>query len=238
LHPVQIAYVVYDGFTALDLVGPYEVLSRWPKAEVHFLATKTEPVRADMGLTVLPTDTPDTLPSPDVVVIGGAGDPIPVMHDEALLEWVRNAAQSATWMASVCTGAGVYASAGLLEGRRTTTHFAFRGNLRAMGIEVVSDRVVFDEPFVSGAGVSAGIDMALALTGRVHGENVAKALQLGIEYDPQPPFDAGSLQKADAATLRAGLRLFLGDHAGDAAHIAGHAVRARAGRLAAAIRHR
>lgn len=235
---MQIAYVLYDGFTALDLVGPYEIMSRWPKAEVHFLATATAPVRADMGLTVSPTDTPDTLPSPDIVVVGGASNPIPVMHDAALLEWVRKAAQTATWMASVCTGAGVYASAGLLEGRRTTTHFAFQANLRALGIEVVSDRVVFDEPFISGAGVSAGIDLALALTARVHGENVAKALQLGIEYDPQPPFDAGSLEKADAATLRAALRLFLGDHAGNAAHIASHALSVRARRLAGAIRNR
>ncbi len=193
---MRIAYVLYPGFTALDLVGPYEVMSHWPRAEVRFVAAEMAPVRADMGLTVSPTDTPETLPEVDIVVVGGASNPIPVMRDEVLLPWIRQAAGTATWMASVCTGAGVYAAAGLLEGRRTTTHFAFRQNLRAMGIEVAADRVVFDEPFVSGAGVSAGIDMALALTARVHGEQVAKALQLGLEYDPQPPFDSGSPEKA------------------------------------------
>jgi transcriptional regulator GlxA family with amidase domain len=233
-----IAYVLYEGFTALDLVGPYEVMSHWPGAEVRFLAAEMAPVRADMGLTVSPTDTPETLPDADIVVVGGAGNPIPVMSDETLLSWVRQVAGTATWMASVCTGAGVYAAAGLLEGRRTTTHFAFRQNLRAMGIEVVADRVVFDEPFVSGAGVSAGIDMALALTARVHGEQVAKALQLGLEYDPQPPFDSGSPEKADAATRRTALRLALGDYKGTAVQIAGHAVRARTRRLGSALRHR
>jgi transcriptional regulator GlxA family with amidase domain len=235
---MRIAYVLYPGFTALDIIGPYEVTSRWPDAEVHFLATSLEPVRADMGLTVTPTDTPATLPDPDVIIVPGATDPVAVMSDEPLLDWVRSAAPQAQWIASVCTGAGIYAAAGLLDGRRTTTHWAFRENLRAMGIDVVADRVVFDEPFVSGAGVSAGIDMALALTARVHGEKLAKTLQLAIEYDPQPPFDSGSPEKAESSTLRLALRMLLGDSPSAAARVVGHLVGQQARRVGRAIRAR
>jgi transcriptional regulator GlxA family with amidase domain len=208
---MRIAYVLYPDFTGLDLVGPYEVVSRWPDAEVHFLASSLEPVRADVGLTVIPTDTPDTLPDPDLIVVPGSGNPVPVLDDHVLIEWLRAAAPGCQWTASVCTGAGLYAAAGLLEGKKTTTHWAFRDNLRAMGVEVVADRVVWQGNHISGAGVSAGIDMALALTDRVHGRKLAESLQLTIEYDPQPPFDKGSPEKADASTLRLALRVLLGD---------------------------
>ena len=130
------------------------------------------------------------------------------LADKRLLEWVRKASGSATWMASVCTGAGVYAAAGVLEGRRATTHWAFRDVLASMGVEVSTERVVFDDPFVSGAGVSAGIDMALALTARVHGDDAARSIQLAIEYDPQPPFDAGSPEKAGPELVQATLERF------------------------------
>ena len=133
------------------------------------------------------------------------------MSDRALIDWLRAAAPNCQWTASVCTGAGLYAAAGLLEGKSTTTHWGFSDNLRAMGIEVVADRVVWQGNHVSGAGVSAGTDMALALTERVHGRRLAEALQLVIEYDPQPPFDSGSPTKADAITLRLAFRLLLGD---------------------------
>jgi transcriptional regulator GlxA family with amidase domain len=208
---MRIAYVLYPDFTGLDLVGPYEVVSRWPDAEVHFLASSLEPVRADVGLTVIPTDTPDTLPDPDLIVVPGSGNPVPVLDDHVLIEWLRAAAPGCQWTASVCTGAGLYAAADLLEGKKTTTHWAFRDNLRAMGVEVVPDRVVWEGNHISGAGVSAGIDMALALTDRVHGRKLAESLQLTIEYDPQPPFDKGSPERADASTLRLALRVLLGD---------------------------
>jgi transcriptional regulator GlxA family with amidase domain len=208
---VKIAYVLYPDFTALDLVGPYEVISRWPEADVHFLARSLQPVRCDAGLTVIPTDTPDTLPDPDLIVVPGSGNPVPVLGDELLVEWLRSAAPGCQWTASVCTGAGLYAAAGLLEGKTTTTHWAFRDNLRAMGVEVVANRVVWQDTHISGAGVSAGIDMALALTERVHGRQLAESLQLLIEYDPQPPFDSGTPTKADASTLRLAFRLLLGD---------------------------
>lgn len=206
-----IAYVLYPGFTALDLVGPYEVLSRWPDADVRFLAVGREPVAADAGLVVVPTDTPETMPQPDLIVIPGSSDPISPLESEPLIAWIRDAAPGATWLASACTGAALYAAAGLLEGRRATTHWGFRENLRAMGVDVVTDRVVFDGNIVTGAGVSAGIDMALTLTARVHGEELAKAAQLGIEYDPQPPFSSGSPDTASASTLRLAMRMLLGD---------------------------
>jgi transcriptional regulator GlxA family with amidase domain len=208
---MKTAFVLYPDFTALDLIGPYEVISRWPHAEVHFLARSLEPVRCDMGLTVIPTDTPATLPDPELIVVPGSGNPVPVMSDQALIGWLRAAAPNCKWTASVCTGAGLYAAAGLLEGKTTTTHWGFRDNLRAMGIDVVADRVVWQGNHVSGAGVSAGIDMALSLTDRVHGRKVAESLQLAIEYDPQPPFDSGSPTKADASTLRLALRILVGD---------------------------
>lgn len=208
---MKIAYVVYPEFTALDLIGPYEVISLWPDVELHWVATTRDPVKTDHGLAVVPTATPADLPDPDVVVIPGSSEPLGVLGDEALLDWVRQVAPQAQWLASACTGAAVYGAAGVLRGRRATTHWAFRENLGAMGVDVVADRVVFDPPFVTGAGVSAGIDMALALTARVHGERLAKAIQLGIEYDPQPPFDAGAPEKADASTLRLAMRLLLGD---------------------------
>jgi transcriptional regulator GlxA family with amidase domain len=208
---VKIAYLLYPDFTALDLVGPYEVISRWPDADVHFLARSLEPVRCDRGLTVIPTDTPETLPEPDLIVVPGSENPLPVMEDHVLVEWLRAAARSCEWTASVCTGAGLYAAAGLLEGKTTTTHWGFRDNLRAMGVEVVADRVVWQGNHISGAGVSAGIDMTLSLTERVHGRELAESLQLVIEYDPQPPSDTGSPSKADASTLRLALRLLLGD---------------------------
>jgi transcriptional regulator GlxA family with amidase domain len=236
---VKIAYVLYPDFTALDLVGPYEVISRWPDAQVHFLARSLEPVRCDCGLTVIPTDTPESLPDPDLIVVPGSGNPLRALDDQVLIEWLRAAAPGCQWTASVCTGAGLYAVAGLLDGKKTTTHWGFRDNLRAMGVEVVADRVVWQGNHISGAGVSAGIDMALALTERVHGRKLAESLQLTIEYDPQPPFDTGSPTKADASTLRLALRVLLGDrplHA--AARLNRHSAAARFSRARRALTRR
>jgi transcriptional regulator GlxA family with amidase domain len=208
---VRIAFVVYPDFTALDLVGPCEVISRWPGAEVHFVSSASDPVRCDNGLTVLPTDTPSLLPDPDLIVVPGSGNPLPVFDDTVLVEWLRQAAPNCAWTASVCTGAGLYAVAGLLEGKSTTTHWAFRDYLKALGVKVVPDRVVWEGTHVSGAGVSAGIDVALSLTERVHGREVAEALKLIIEYDPEPPFDSGSFERASTRTRRLAKRMMLGD---------------------------
>lgn len=236
---MKTAFVLYPDFTALDLVGPYEVISRWPDAEAHFLARSLDPVRCDEGLTVIPTDTPATLADPDLIVVPGSGKPVPVMSDQVLIEWLRTAAPNCKWTASVCTGAGLYAAAGLLEGKKTTTHWAFRDNLRAMGVEVVGDRVVWQGNHISGAGVSAGIDMALSLTDRVHGRELAESLQLAIEYDPQPPFSSGSPPQADASTLRLAFRVLLGDRPVQAfTEMQGHAVASRLARARRAVANR
>jgi transcriptional regulator GlxA family with amidase domain len=230
---MKIAFVLYPRFTALDLVGPYDVISRWPDAEVHFLAATLDPVRTDRALTVLPTVTPSGLPDPDLIVVPGSETPLPLLEDQALIEWIRAAAPGCRWTASVCTGAGLYAAAGLLVGKRTTTHWGFRDNLRAMGIDVAEQRVVWDGTHISGAGVAAGIDMALALTERVHGRALAEALQLAIEYDPEPPFATGSPEKASGSTLRLALKVLLGDRPLlTAARLNAQATRARLRRLA------
>jgi transcriptional regulator GlxA family with amidase domain len=228
---MKIAYVLYEDFTALDLIGPYEVISAWSDVELHWVASSLDPVHTDRGLAMLPTHTPAMLPDPDVVVIPGSSKPLGPLGDAVLLEWVRDVSGGAKWLTSACTGSGVYAAAGVLSGRRATTHWGFRENLSAMGVDVVTDRVVFDGKFVTGAGVSAGIDMALALTARVHGDEVAKAIQLAIEYDPQPPFDAGSPEKAEASTMRLAFKMLLGDRpVGTVAGLAARMVRDRARR--------
>jgi transcriptional regulator GlxA family with amidase domain len=233
---MKIAYVLYPDFTGLDLIGPYEIISRWPDADVHFLASQTEPVRADRGLTVVPTDTPETLPDPDLIVVPGSENPVPVLSDKVLLAWLRTAAANCQWTVSICSGASLYAAAGLLEGRTTSTHWGFRDNVRALGATVVEDRVVWEGNHISSAGVSAGIDAALALTAQVHGRELAEALQLIIEYDPEPPLDSGSLDKASPATVRLAKRIMLGEHpVQKAAQITGHVVRARVGRARRAL---
>jgi transcriptional regulator GlxA family with amidase domain len=204
---MKIAYVVYPDFTALDFVGPCEVISRWPDAEVHFVASASGPVRSDLGLTVIPTDTTESLTDPDLIIVPGSTNPLLVLGDQVLIDWLSMTAPKCQWTASVCTGASLYAAAGLLEGKKTSTHWAFRDVVRAYGPEVVPDRVVWQGNHISAAGVSAGIDMALTLTERVHGPELAKALQLLIEYDPQPPFNSGSLEKADPSTKRLAMKV-------------------------------
>jgi len=206
---MKIAYVIYPEFTALDLVGPYEVISRWPGVEVHFVASASGPVRTDCGLTVLPTDTTESLTDPDLMVVPGSGNPLPVLGDQVLIDWLAVTAPQCQWTASVCTGASLYAAAGLLAGKKTATHWGFRDVVRAYGVEVVEERVVWQGNHISCAGVSAGIDMALTLTERVHSAELAEALQLVIEYDPQPPFDTGALEKADAQTKRRAMQVLM-----------------------------
>jgi putative intracellular protease/amidase len=194
---MDIAIPIYDGFTALDAVGPYEVLSRMPQTRVTFIAAEPGPVRTDNGmLTLVAECSLQDVTRPDVVLVpGGKGDV--VGHaGESVLEWVRSAHRTTTWTTSVCTGSLILAAAGLLEGKRATSHWLALDRLRELGAEPISERVVFDGKIVTAAGVSAGIDMALTLAARIGGDLVAQAIQLGIEYDPQPPFDSGSSSKA------------------------------------------
>jgi transcriptional regulator GlxA family with amidase domain len=136
------------------------------------------------------------LPDPDVLLVGGGEGNRPMLDDPEILDWLRSADQGTTWTTSVCTGALVLGAAGLLDGKRATTHWAYMDRLPQFGAEPVTDRYVFDGKLATAAGVSAGVDMALELVGRMAGEDVAKAIQLGIEYDPAPPFDSGAPHKA------------------------------------------
>jgi len=210
---VNIAIPLFEGFTALDAVGPYEVLSRLPGATVSFVATEPGPKRADTGrLALLADHALGELPRPDVVVVPGGPDLSAPMNDEPLLAWLRAADQATTWTASVCTGALLLGAARLLTGRRATTHWLAIEQLAGFGAVPVAERVVVDGKLITAAGVSAGIDMALTLSARIAGDQVAQAIQLGIQYDPQPPFDAGSPEKAPPAAvewLRTGRRSVL-----------------------------
>ncbi len=194
---MRIAILIFDRLTALDAVGPYEVLSRLPGAELSFVAQEAGPKRTDTGALGISADLSIAeLTDPDVLLIPGGVGNRPLLADEEVLDWVRTADQTSTWTTSVCTGSLVLGAAGLLEGKRATSHWAYLEELRRYGAEPVAERVVTDGKVVTAAGVSSGIDMALHLTALASHENVAKAIQLGIEYDPEPPFDAGSPEKA------------------------------------------
>jgi putative intracellular protease/amidase len=194
---MDIAIPIYNGLTALDAVGPYEVLSRIPEARVTFVGVEQGPVRTDnQMLSLLVERSLTDVPRPDIVVVpGGKGDVV-ANAGESVLEWVKSADRTSKWTTSVCTGSLILAAAGLLDGKRATSHWLALDRLRALGADAVSERVVFAGKYVTAAGVSAGIDMALTLVARIAGDQVAQAIQLGIEYDPQPPFDAGSPDKA------------------------------------------
>lgn len=201
---MEIAILLYDRFTALDAIGPYEVLSRLPGVSLTFLAAESGPVTADTRmLTLLAQRSLAEVRGADVILVPGGPGEVAVRAGEGMLEWLRRADEASTWTTSVCTGSLVLAAAGLLAGRRATTHWLAFEELAALGAEPVHERVVFDGKLVTSAGVSAGIDMALSLAARVAGDEVAQAIQLSIEYDPQPPFDAGSPAKAPAAIVAA-----------------------------------
>jgi transcriptional regulator GlxA family with amidase domain len=194
---MDIAILLYDRLTALDAIGPYEVLSRLPGANLTFVGAQAGSVRTDNGfLTLLAECSIDEVGEPDIVLVPGGPGEVAARAGGPALEWLRAVHQTSTWTTSVCTGSLILAAAGLLEGKRATSHWLALDTLRELGAEPVAERVVFDGKIVTAAGVSAGIDMALTLVGIIAGEQVAQAIQLGIEYDPQPPFDAGSPQKA------------------------------------------
>jgi transcriptional regulator GlxA family with amidase domain len=190
---MRIAILLFDRFTALDAVGPYEALSRIPGAEVVFTAQTTGPVRTDVGTLALTADASlADVPQPDIVLVPGGPGQVALMDSEPVHEWLRAVDRTTTWTTSVCSGSLVLAAAGLLAGRRATSHWLALDQFEALGVTPVSERVVFDGKYVTAAGVSAGIDMALTLVGRIAGDDVAQRIQLAMEYDPQPPYQAGS----------------------------------------------
>ena len=194
---LRIAILIFDRLTALDAIGPYEVLSRLPGSEVVFVAKEPGLKRTDTGRLGLNADAAIAdVRDPAIVLVPGGEGNRPLMLDDEVLDWLRGAHETSTWTTSVCTGALVLGAAGILDAKRATTHWAYLDRLRELGAEPVAERVVEDGKIITGAGVSAGLDMALTLASRVSGETVAQAIQLGIEYDPKPPFDTGSPDKA------------------------------------------
>jgi putative intracellular protease/amidase len=201
---MQIAILLYDRFTALDAVGPYQVLSNVPGAEVVFAAERVGRVSDEERRLHLSAEAAIAeIPRPDIVVVPGGPGQHDQMDDGALHDWLRAADQATAWTTSVCTGSLILAAAGLLTGRRATSHWLALDELVRHGAVPVAERVVFDGKYVTAAGVSAGIDMALTLVGRIAGDENAQAIQLGIEYDPQPPYDAGSPDRAPAEITNA-----------------------------------
>ncbi len=200
---MEIAIALFEQVTALDAVGPYEVLQRLPDATVRFVGHEIGSVRTDNGFLGLNVDCCfDDVPSPDVLLVPGGIGTRALVKDEAILKWLRRAHETTRYTTSVCTGSLLLAAAGLLDGVKATTHFSALGLLEKYGAVPTSERVVAIGKIVTAAGVSSGIDMALRLAELLTDQTTAKALQLMIEYDPQPPHDAGALIKVDAAVIQ------------------------------------
>lgn len=201
MSPIRVVFLVYPNVTQLDLTGPAQVLSRLPNAKVNLVWKSLDPVPTDSGFSLLPTATLDDVDTADILCVPGGFGCIDVMHHDEVLAWVRRVGGSAQWVTSVCTGSLILGAAGLLKGYRATSHWAWRDYLTLFDAEPVAERVVFDRNRVTGGGVTAGIDFALALTARIAGEEYARSVQLGLEYDPHPPFDSGTPDKADSTLV-------------------------------------
>jgi cyclohexyl-isocyanide hydratase len=196
MEPTRIVFLVYPNVTQLDLTGPAQVLSRLPDARVDLAWKTRDPVETDSGFALLPTATIGEVEKADILCVPGGFGCVDMMQDDEIIEWVRGVGGGAQWVTSVCTGSLILGAAGLLQGYRATSHWAWRDYLKLFGAEPVAERVVFDRNRVTGGGVTAGIDFALALMATIQGEAYARAVQLGLEYDPHPPFDSGTPDKA------------------------------------------
>jgi putative intracellular protease/amidase len=201
---MEIVFLFYDGMTALDAVGPHEILCRLPNAKVRRVARNAGPIRTDSaGLELIAEYSLSDVSHADILLVPGAGNATTLRDHPEILAWVHSIHATTQWTTSVCTGSLILGAAGLLSGLRATTHWAVRDRLRVWGAEPVSERVVESGKIITAAGVSAGIDMALTLAAKIGGLQVAQTLQLGIEYDPEPPFDVGSPEKANPVILEA-----------------------------------
>lgn len=199
---MQVAFLLYPGFTALDMIGPFEVLAFVPDVRTVLVAERPGPVVSEMENLVIGAAAGfDDVTRPDIVVVPGGPGQADQMADGALHEWLRSVDGTATWMTSVCTGSLILAATGLLAGRRATTHWLAIDQLARFEVTPADERVVIDGHYVTAAGVSAGIDMALTLTGRIAGDEAAQSRQLSIEYAPEPPYDAGSPRTAPAEVV-------------------------------------
>jgi len=191
--PIHIAMLLYDNMTSLDFIGPFDVFGIMPNAKIRTVAKQAGPIRIDAGIPLLNAQHGlDDVTEADILFVPGSIDNSHVQKDEEILDWLRRVDRTTRWTTSVCTGSLVLAAAGLLKGVRATTHWAVLQTLEPYGALPTQERVVRDGKYVTGAGVSAGIDMALTLAALEHDELTAKCIQLAIEYDPQPPFNSGS----------------------------------------------
>jgi cyclohexyl-isocyanide hydratase len=199
--PIEIGFLLFPRLTQLDMTGPFEVLSRLPGAKVRLVWKTTEPVRADTGIAMLPDTAFADCPRLDLLCIPGGPGVAALMEDAEVLDFIRRQAAGVRYLTSVCTGALVLGAAGLLKGRRATTHWASHDFLASLGATPVQGRVVRDGALFTGGGVTAGIDFALTIAAEIAGPEVAQAIQLQIEYAPAPPFAAGSPETAPPAVL-------------------------------------
>lgn len=197
----HIGMIIFPRLTQLDMTGPYEVLARLPNTRVDLVARSLDPVTTDRGMQIVPTVTYTDCPPLDVVLVPGGPGQQDLMEDEEVLGFLRRQAVNARYVTSVCTGSLVLAAAGLLKGKRATCHWAAIEHLKLLGAIPANERVVVDGNIVTGAGVASGIDFALKLAAILDGEAVAREIQLQIEYDPAPPFNAGSPKTASPETL-------------------------------------
>ena len=210
---MQIAIPLYDRFTALDAVGPYEVLSRLPESELTFVGHEVGPVRTDNARLAMHVDALlEDIPEPDVIVVPGGWGTRALLDDERILSWIRHAHEHTRWTTSVCTGSLLLGAAGVLDGLEATSHWLELETLADYGAAPTGRRVVEQGKVITAAGVSSGIDMGLALAAKIAGDDFAKTIQLLIEYDPEPPFDAGSPVKADPEIVE-NLRRLAAGHA-------------------------
>jgi cyclohexyl-isocyanide hydratase len=200
---MHITFILFPGMTQLDMTGPAQFLSRLPGAKVDYIWKSLDPVPTDAGFSIMPTATFAGAPSPDIICVPGGVGVADVMNEAEAMAWLRSAGAHAQWVTSVCTGALILGAAGLLRGYRATTHWAWHHHLTRFGAEPVHARTVVDRNRVTGGGVTAGIDFALTLMAQVAGQDYAKAVQLGMEYDPDPPFDCGTPDKAGEALVNA-----------------------------------
>jgi len=199
--PFHIGLLVFPDITQLDMTGPYEVFIKFPDARVHLIWKSREPVIAGGGMQIVPDTTFADCPQLDLICVPGGAGMNALLNDAEALDFIRVQAKGARYVTSVCTGALVLGAAGLLKGKRAATHWMSRDMLSAFGATPVAERVVTDGNVITGGGVTAGIDFALTVAAEAFGPELAKAIQLGIEYDPHPPFDAGSPERAEPALV-------------------------------------
>lgn len=208
---ISIGLIMYPGMTALDIVGPQTVFSSLPDVEIHRIWKALEPIQTDDGMMIVPDTTFADCPPLDVICVGGGLGQMAVVDDPEVLEFLRQQGSSAKFVTSVCGGSEFLAKAGLLQGYRAATHWAMREQLARLGVEVGCERVVIDRNRMTGGGVTAGIDFGLTIALKLRGEEAAKIAQLLMEYDPAPPFDVGSPEKAGSELVNKAMQYAAGN---------------------------